>query len=87
LGAEIPVIGEESFTMDNLDVVQRLRLIEALLKYLVTLVAGVIVLIASALIFLSARPYLGGLIAAGLVVVAWPLMGRALLKPTRHMLD
>jgi hypothetical protein len=73
--------------IDGLQVDQRLRMIEALLKYLVTLVAGVIVLIASALIFLSVQPFWGGLIAAGVVIVAWPLIGRALLKPTRNMLD
>ena len=73
--------------MDNLDVAQRLKLIEALIKYLITLVAGVIVLVASALIFLSVQPFWGGLIAAGAVIVAWPLMGRALLRPMRNMLD
>jgi hypothetical protein len=70
---------------DNLDVVQRLRLIEASLKYLVTLVSAVIVVIASTLIFLIAKPFLGGIIAAVLVIVAWPLAGRALLKPTRNL--
>jgi hypothetical protein len=61
-------------------------MIEALLKYLITLVVGVIVLMASALIFLTLQPFWGGLIAAGAVILAWSLMGRALLKPIRNML-
>jgi hypothetical protein len=71
--------------IEDLEVAQRLRLLEASLKYLITLVAGVVVIMASTVIFLIAKPFLGEIIAAGLVVVAWPLMGRALLKPTRNL--
>jgi hypothetical protein len=71
--------------IDDPEIAQRLRFLEASLKYLITLVAGVVVLIVSTLIFLVARPYLGEIVAVGLVIVAWPLMGRALLKPTRNL--
>jgi hypothetical protein len=70
---------------DDSAIVQRIYLIEVTLKYIATMVAGIIVILVSTLAFFIVRPLLGTLIAGGLALILWPLLGRVLTWPTRNL--